>query len=115
MIIKKVVQIGNPLLRQKSKFVTKIKSEATQKIVRDLADSVRFHKLVGMAVSQIGHKLRIFVTEIRETPARNPKNTDKLRVYINPKIIRESKKQVVIYEGCGSVAYGKFFGPIRRS
>jgi len=114
MIIKKVVQVGDPLLRQKSKFVEKIDSESAQKVIRNLTDSVRFHELVGMAASQIGQKLRIFVTEVRQTPTRDPKDTDKLRIYINPKIVWKSKKHIVIYEGCGSVAYGKLFGPVKR-
>lgn len=114
MIIKKVVQIGNPLLSQKSKKVKGLTSEKTQKVVRNLIDSMHYHGLVGMAASQIGEKLRIFVTETRKTPYRNPKDIDKLRVYINPKIVWFSKKEVISYEGCGSVAYAKFFALVKR-
>lgn len=70
--------------------------------------------MIGLASSQIGEKLRIFVTKIDKTPTRNPDEIDKLRVYINPKIIWKSKKEIVIYEGCGSVAYAKFFAPVKR-
>lgn len=114
MIIKEVVQIGNPLLSQKSKKVKGLTSEKTQKVVKNLIDSMHYHGLVGMAASQIGEKFRIFVTEIRKTPYRNPKDIDKLRVYINPKIVWFSKKEVISYEGCGSVAYAKFFAPVKR-
>ena len=113
MVIKEIVQIGNPALSQKSKFVTKINSQETQKVITDLTDSMRFHGLIGIAASQIGEKLRIFVTEVRNTKYRNLKS-DQLRVYINPKIVWSSKKQVIIYEGCGSVAYAKLFAPVRR-
>ncbi len=114
MVIKNVVQIGNPSLRKKSKFVINFKTKVTRQVIQDLTDSTRFHNLIGMAASQIGHKLRIFVTEVRKTPTRNPKDIDKLRVYINPKIVSRSKKQIIIYEGCGSVAYAKLFGPVSR-
>ncbi len=114
MIVKEIVQIGDPLLKRKSISVSNINSKETQSAIRNLVDTMRHHNLVGMAASQIGEKLRIFVTELRKTKTRNPENSDKLRVYINPKIIWKSKKQVVIYEGCGSVAYGKFFGPVKR-
>ncbi len=67
-----------------------------------------------MAASQIGEKTRIFVTEIKKTAHRNPKDLDGLRVYINPKITWTSKKEVTMYEGCGSVAYAKFFAPVKR-
>ena len=114
MIIKNIVQIGNPLLSQKSKFISKIDSKETQKVIKDLIDSTRHHDLIGMAASQIGKKLRVFVTEVRKTPYRDPKDVDKLRVYINPQIIWSSKQQVIIYEGCGSVAYAKLFAPVKR-
>mgnify|MGYP001605113365 CR=1 FL=1 len=113
MIIKEIIQIGNPLLSRKSEFVAKIDTEETQRVVRNLIDSARHHDLIGMAASQIGEKLRIFVTEVRKTKYRNLKK-DKLRVYINPEIVWFSKKQVVIYEGCGSVAYAKLFAPVKR-
>jgi len=114
MIIKEIVQIGNPILSRKSETVSDINSKETKKVIKNLTDSVRYHGLIGMAASQIGEKLRIFVTEVRNTKYRNLE-TDKLRVYINPKIIWQSKKEVIIYEGCGSVAYAKLFAPVKRS
>lgn len=113
MIVKEIIQIGNPILSLKSGLVINIKSRETKKVITNLTDSVRYHGLIGMAASQIGEKLRIFVTEVRKTKYRNLK-TDKLRVYINPKIIWMSKKEVIIYEGCGSVAYAKLFAPVKR-
>ena len=113
MIVKEIIQIGNPILNRSSKFVAKISAEETQRVITNLVDSVRHHDLIGMAASQIGEKLIIFVTEVRKTKYRNLKK-DKLRVYINPEIVWSSKKQVVIYEGCGSVAYAKLFAPVRR-
>jgi peptide deformylase len=113
MIIKEVTQVGNPVLKSKAKFVSNIRSKETQKVVTNLIDSMHYHDLVGMAASQIGEKLRIFVTEVRKTKYRD-EDANKLRVFINPKITWFSKKEVVIYEGCGSVAYGNLFGPVRR-
>ena len=40
--------------------------------------------------------------------------TDKLRFYINPKIVFKSRRENLIYEGCGSIADGKLFGPVSR-
>ncbi len=113
MIIKEITQIGNPLLHQKSKFVVKIDSKDTQRVVKNLIDSMRHHDLIGIAASQIGEKLSIFVTEVRKTKYRNLKK-DKLRVYINPKITWLSKKEVILNEGCGSVAYAHLFAPVKR-
>jgi peptide deformylase len=115
MIIKNLSQIGNKNLRKKSIFVSKINSKKVKSIIKDLINSLQYHNIVGLAAPQIGKNIRIFISEIKKTPLRNPKNTDKLRIYINPKIIWKSKKETIGFEGCGSVAYQKLFGPVKRS
>ena len=114
MIIKNIVQIGDPLLSQKSKIISKIDSKEVQQTIKNLTESMRYHNLIGIAASQIGKKLRVFVTEVRKTTYRNPKDIDQLRIYINPKIIWFSKQEDIVYEGCGSVAYANFFAPVKR-
>jgi len=114
MIIKNIIQIGNPILSKKSKFVSNIKFKEIKNIIKDLVDSLRHYSLVGMAAPQIGKNFRIFITEIRKTKYRKGKETDKLRIFINPRIIWSSKDKVIMYEGCGSVAYSKIFGPVKR-
>ena len=78
-----------------------------------MIDSIRYHDLIGIAANQISEKLSIFVTEVRKTKYRNLKK-DKLRVYVNPRIIWLSKKEVILNEGCGSVAYAQLFAPVKR-
>ncbi len=114
MVVEEVIQIGNPILRAKNKIIKKTDDKVVQKTIGDLVDSMRHYNLVGMAAPQIGVNFRIFVTEIRPTPSRKLENLDKLRIFINPKIIWKSKKEVIIYEGCGSVSNGNLFGPVRR-
>ena len=114
MIVENIVQIGNPLLRKKTEVVKNIISKNTNNIIKDLVDSLRHYELVGMAAPQIGENIKIFVTEIRKTPTRDVAMIDKLRVFINPKIVWSSKKEIVIYEGCGSVANSNLFGPVKR-
>jgi peptide deformylase len=115
MIIENIIQIGNPVLRKKNKLVKNIKNVEVVKTVEDLVDTMRHFGMVGTAAPQIGVSLRIFVTEIRKTEYRKSKDVDKLRVFINPKIIWKSKKEVIIYEGCSSVSHSDFFGPVKRS
>ncbi|HMS91707.1 MAG TPA: peptide deformylase [Candidatus Absconditabacterales bacterium] len=114
MIIKDIIQIGNPILSQKSTSVKDFTSSETKKIIENLVDTMRANNLIGMASGQIGAKKRIFVTEARKTSFRDTKDVDILRIYINPKIIWKSKKECIIYEGCGSVAYAKLFAPVKR-
>lgn len=115
MIIKSVSQIGNPIIRRKSKKVALTTSPKIKKIIKNLIDSMRHANLIGMAAPQIGYNFRVFVTEIRTTTLRKTNEPDKLRIFINPRIIHASKKQVLGYEGCGSVASAGIFGKVPRS
>ncbi len=114
MVMEIATQVGNPLIRSSSKDVINSKNKIVQKLVQDLTDSMRHHELVGMAAPQIGKSIRVFVTEIRKTKLRKSQDVDKLRVFINPKIIRRSKEKVKGWEGCGSVASAQLFGMVSR-
>lgn len=117
MIIKELTQIGNPVIRAQSKSVRNPKSPEIKSLIRNLVDSMHKHNLVGIAAPQIGKGLRVFVTEIKKTKLRknqDKRDIDKLRVYINPKIIKCFSKQIPGYEGCGSVAYAQIFGIVKR-
>lgn len=116
MSIKQTVQIGNKIIRQKAKTVKNVSIIEIQKTINDLIDSMRHDNLVGMAAPQVGKSWQIFVIEIRKTTYRkNIAKSDSLRIFINPKITWQSKKQVDSYEGCGSVAEAQLFGIVRRS
>lgn len=115
MIIKQATQVGNKIIHSRSTRVKDVKSKSTYTIVKNLVDSMRYHNLVGMAAPQIGKNARIFVSEIRKTKFRKNQKTDTLRVFINPKIISFSKKTVLGWEGCGSVAHSDLFGLVPRA
>ena len=114
MIYKDILQLGNPFLTKKSIPVKDFASPSLRLLVTDLIETMRFHDLVGISASQIGKKQAIFVTEIRKTQYRNPKKHELLRVFINPQIVKFSKSESIQYEGCGSVAFGQLFGPVKR-
>lgn len=114
MVVKNIIQIGNPLLRKKAKAVLDVKSKKVQQVITDLIDTMRHDHLLGEAAPQIGKSLRIFISEIRGTKKRNAKEKDRLRAYVNPKIIEKSKKKAVGYEGCGSIVHAQLFAPVER-
>ena len=114
MAVKKVIMAGNPKLKIRNKVVSDYKSPKVQKLIKDLIATNRKAGLIGIAASQIGQNYMVFITHPINTKARKLGKTDKLRVYINPKITYKSKKQNLIYEGCGSVANGAIFGPVIR-
>ncbi len=115
MAIKKTSEIGSDVIRERAKEVERITSAKVKKVIADLTDTMRAVNLVGMAAPQIGVGSRIFVTEIRKTMLRKDISlVDSLKVFINPKITKVSKKLVGDYEGCGSVADGGLFGIVKR-
>ncbi len=109
-----VIQAGDPRLKKENKIVANYKSSKIQKLILDLIHTNKKADLIGIASTQIGENYMVFVTHCINTKARKLGKTDKLRVYINPKIIYKSKSENLIYEGCGSVANGTIFGPVLR-
>lgn len=111
-MIRKIVTGENPTLRKKSKTVSKVDKKVL-KLVKDLKDTVLAQKNpegVGLAASQIGKNLNVFVI----------RNGKKLKTIINPKIVKKSKKKTLntkkkgdILEGCLSIPH--YYGPLSRS
>ncbi len=112
MSVRIVIEAGDLRLKAKNKIVSDFKSSKIQKLIKDSIDTMPKAGLIGVAAPQIGENHKVFVTYPRNTKARNIGKADKPRVFINPKITYKSKKQSLIYEGCGSVA--DIFGPVLR-
>ncbi len=106
MAIKKVLQYGDDILRQKSKEVTKV-SRKIQILCEDLLDTMYAQNGVGLAAPQIGVSLRVFVIDVSNG------SNEKLNpmVFINPKIIKKSGA-VNSYEGC--LSFPKAYTNVRR-
>jgi peptide deformylase len=114
MPVRDIVQIGHPALRKKNASVMDFSSPRLLELVEDLTDTMREAGLVGIAAPQIGLNYRVFLTEIRKTKSRPATHSDQLRIFINPVITRLWPTEVIMYEGCGSVAQGTVFGPVQR-
>ena len=112
MAVQKVIKAGDPRLKYTNKPISNFQSTKVQKLTKDLVQAMKKADLIGIAATQIGENHMMFVTHPRSTKARKLGKTDKLRIYINPKITFKSKIENTIYEGCGSV--GDIFGPVAR-
>lgn len=116
MAVKQTLQLGDPKLKANNIYVNNFDDPKVKKVIEDLADTMKARGLIGIAAPQIGENHKIFVTQPRKTKARNLPFKDKLRVYINPRLISASKEKVVIWEGCGCVgSKDMFFGPVKRA
>jgi peptide deformylase len=114
MAVKAIIQAGDPKLKAKNKEIKDVNLLRIKQLRKDLIETMNKAGLIGIAAPQIAQNRMIFITHARNTKSRNLGKTDKLRTYINPKIISKSKKENVIYEGCGSVANADLFGPVSR-
>ncbi len=115
MAILPTIQIGHPSLQVENILIKDFSDPKVKQVTDDLVETMRSVGLIGMAAPQIGENYQLFVTEPRATTFRSATQSDELRVYINPKIIKFSQKQSTIFEGCGSVLTGQVFGPVIRS
>ncbi|MFA5830652.1 MAG: peptide deformylase [Candidatus Paceibacterota bacterium] len=115
-----IVQKEDPVLRKKTKEVpvSDISSPKIQKILDDMKKALASQEDgVAIAAPQIGVPLSIFVMSgkavLYENAKKDGENVKREIppdiVFINPEIIKISKKQVSVPEGCLSVRwlYGK--------
>ena len=100
MAIRQIVQIGDPVLRKKSKVVEKIDAKIIQ-LLDDMADTMYHADGVGLAAPQVGIFKRVVVIDIG----------DGFLELINPEIIETSGEQLDD-EGCLSVVGAA--GAVRR-
>lgn len=118
-MVRKILNVRDPRLRVISKPVTRI-DKKVKEIVRDLKDTLAIQKDpegVGLAASQIGKNLRIFVFSFQglKRVIINPEvlqviNTSKRKTSVQSK--HKSKKQTIM-EGCLSLP--NYYAPLKRS
>jgi len=98
-----VAQLGHPILRQKAKPVTKIKSRQVQELIADLTETVMDIDGVGMAAPQAYISQRIFI--IASHPNTRYPNAPLMKptAIINPKIIWHNEIKYKDWEGCLSI------------
>lgn len=114
MVPKTLTQVGNPIIRTQTRTVKNPTSREIQQLIATMTRALRKFNLVGIAANQIGVNAQVFLTEIRRTEIRKQATGDQLRVFINPKLTWQSKKQTELIEGCGSLAHARLFGPVKR-
>lgn len=100
MAIRKIVQLGDEVLRKKCFQVTDFGAKTSQ-LLDDMKDTLKKAQGAGLAAPQVGILRRIFVVDVEEGYFE----------FINPEIVSKSGKQYGV-EGCLSVV-GKW-GDVER-
>ena len=91
MAIRKVVQVGDPVLRRQCEPVTEF-DEKLWAILDDMKDTVKAEEGAGLAAPQIGLSMRMAVVDVEEGYFE----------FINP-VIHSQKGEQQGWEGCLSV------------
>lgn len=105
MAILKILSYGNPLLRQKSKEVSKI-SKKIRTLIENMLDTMYAANGVGLAAPQVGENLRIFVIDVSaDNEPYHP------LVFVNPKIIKK-EGGICVKEGC--LSFPEAYVNVRR-
>lgn len=105
MSILKIIEYGNPILRNSTKEVSKV-SKKIKNLVYDMLDTMYAANGVGLAAPQVGELLKIFVIDVSD-----PSGPCNPLVFINPKIIKKSGA-INSYEGC--LSFPKAYTNVRR-
>lgn len=101
MTARKIVTLGQPILRQPAKKIHRV-DESIKRLIEDMIDTVYDANGAGLAAPQIGVPLRLIVTVYDE----------RLRVVLNPEIVEASGEDIEADEGCLSIP--GWTGPVVR-
>ena len=91
MAVRKVVQVGDPVLRKKCEPITEFNEELWA-ILDDMKDTVKAEEGAGLAAPQIGLSMRMVVVDVEEGYYE----------FINP-VMHSQKGEQQGWEGCLSV------------
>ena len=101
MAVRPILQFGEPVLREKTKRVSRIDISVV-KLLDDLAETMLAAPGLGLAAPQIGVPLRVCVVKGEE---------NQIWGLVNPTIVKGSGEQVG-YEGC--LSYPGWVGEVTR-
>jgi len=96
MTLKPILQLGNPILRQKSLAVSDPSAREIATLIQDLADTLAHWRSTtgygrAIAAPQLGVLERVIFLQL---PGEKP------WPFINPEIIERSKEKIVVWDAC---------------
>ena len=108
MAIRPILQLGNPVLRERCARVADPTSSETKELVRDLADTLAYWRNNtgygrGIAAPQIGVLQRVIFLEL---PDSEP------WPLINPEIVERSKEEITVWDAC--LSFLSIFMQVKR-
>ena len=105
MAIRKIAQIGHPVLRQTARAVSReeLVTPSMQAFIDDLVETMRDADGAGLAAIQVYEPIQICAVEVRNNPRYPYKPPIPLTVLVNPVLTPVDEEMFDNYEGCLSV------------
>lgn len=105
MTIRRIAQIGHPVLRTPAARVSReqLASPETQAFIDDLVETMRDANGAGLAATQVYVPLRICAIEVGDNPRYPYKPRIPLTILVNPELEPLGDETFDNYEGCLSV------------
>jgi len=93
---------GSTVLKRKAEQLTPDYPELRQ-LISDMRETLANADGVGLAAPQVGHSIRLFITDGAPFKDKNPELATFQRVMINAEVLEYSKETWTFNEGCLSV------------
>ncbi len=105
MSILKVARLGHPVLRKVTEPLSldRLRSEATQKFIDDMVETMREYDGVGLAADQVHQSMALAVVEANNNPRYPQKPAIPLTVLANPTVTPLTDEVEQDWEGCLSI------------
>ncbi|MEK7475770.1 MAG: peptide deformylase [Candidatus Coatesbacteria bacterium] len=105
MAILKVAQMGHPILRRRADPVTAaaLRSRDTQRLIRDMIETMREYDGVGLAAPQVHASIRLVVIASHRNPRYPQAPAIPLTVLVNPAVTTLPGPRIAWWEGCLSL------------
>jgi len=105
MTLRKIAFVGNPVLREVARPVSRqeLASTRIQSFIDDLIETMRDASGAGLAANQVYEPIRICAIEVRNNPRYPYKPNVPLTVLVNPVLTPIGDETFENYEGCLSV------------
>lgn len=105
MAILKVARLGHPVLRERSKEVSKswCQSPEARQFINDLVETMHEYNGVGLAAPQVHQPIRVAVIETGPNPRYPDAPERPLTILINPEILSCDTAMEEDWEGCLSI------------
>ncbi len=105
MTIRKIAQVGHPVLREQAREVTReeLLGADMQQFIDDLIETMHDANGAGLAANQVYEPIRVCAIEVKDNPRYPYKPNIPLTILVNPILEPEGDEMFDNYEGCLSV------------